>query len=102
MAEGDLVRRITSTTGDGIDSTTNSVNELGNAVDETARKASEADSLFNSYTMTIGGVSLATVAAVTSMRAFVDFAGGQSQALVDIAEHAELASMSTKEARLSM
>src|SRR5262249_2010705 len=45
----------------------------------------------------LGGFGAATIGAIAGMRAFVDYAGQQSQALTDLSDHAAIASMSTKE-----
>jgi hypothetical protein len=98
MADGDVVRRITiSATGEGIGSATDAVNSLGNAFSDSSEKAESFGSAFSELVVGLAGVSAATIGLLAGMRAFVDYAGAQSQALVDIADHAEGASISTRE-----
>jgi hypothetical protein len=91
MADGDVVRRITiSATGEGIDSTASSLTGLGDA-------AQGATNSISDYALAVAGIGGATIGVLAGLRAFVDYVGQQSQALVDIASHADLANMSTKE-----
>jgi hypothetical protein len=95
---GDVVRRITVTaTGDGIDSTTDSVNSLGQAIDSTNKKAGDSNSIWISMATSIVGAGVAVGAAVAGIRAFIDVVGEQSKALSDLSDHADIAAMSAKE-----
>src|SRR5579871_6176749 len=93
---GDIVRRVTITaTGEGVDSTTQSVKNLGDAAEDTS-------SLFTSMAASMAGVGLAAAGALGGVKAFVDFVGQQSQALADLAEHADIAAMSAQEFQKTM
>jgi hypothetical protein len=78
---GDLVRRITiSATGEGIDSTTDSVNGLGDAFDNVSKKSQDS---FTNLALGIAGSGAGVIGVLAGMRAFVDYAGEQSKALAD-------------------
>jgi hypothetical protein len=60
---GDVVRRITIiATGEGLDSTTSAVNDLGDAFDNAQKKAD--GSAFNGAVLAIAGMGAAVVGAI--------------------------------------
>jgi hypothetical protein len=100
---GDVVRRITiQANGQGIDQTTDSVNKLGDAIDNTSSKAEDSQSLWVSMATGIVGVGAAAVGAVVGIKEFINFVGEQSAALADLSEHADIAAMSAKEFQETM
>jgi hypothetical protein len=71
------------------------------AVDQYERSLQSADATTQKVagsvadmSLAIAGVGAATIAAIAGLRSFVDYVGNQSQALVDMANHAQLAGMS--------
>src|SRR5712672_2554056 len=97
---GDVIRRITvQATGEGIDSTTNSVTGLGDAIDNTSKKAG---SLFSEMATSVVGVGAAIGGSLAAMRAFIDLVGEQADKLAQLSEHAGIASMSAREFQQTM
>lgn len=97
----DIVRRVTiQASGEGIDSTTNSVKALGGAVEDTNNKANS--SLWAEMAAGIVGVGVAAVGAYAGLKAFIDVVGEQSKALSDLSDHADIAAMSAKEFQETM
>jgi hypothetical protein len=47
--------------------------------------------------LAIAGVSVASIAALAGLRAFVDYVGNQTQSLADMANRAQLAGISVRE-----
>jgi hypothetical protein len=101
MSDGDVVRRVTiSASGQGIESTRDSVTSLGDAIAKTRDSAS--GDIFSATALAITGMGVAALSALAGMRAFIDFAGNQAKSLSDIAEHANVASISTSEFQQTM
>lgn len=80
-----------------IDADVSGGDQFTQAMDKAGSSAESGMSSVQGMTLAIAGVSAATVAAIVGLRAFVDYVGNQSQALVDMANHAELAGMNVKE-----
>ncbi len=93
---GDVVRRITiSATGDGIDSTTDSVNKLGDAFDNTNSKAN--GSLWADMAAGILGVGAAAGGMVAGLSAALDYVAKFNSGLSDMATVANQVGLSLKD-----
>lgn len=80
-----------------IDAQTGGADDFSRAMDGAAQAAGRATSSAASVALSIAGVGVAAVGMVAGLRAFIDYTGQQSQALVDLANHAAIAGVSTKE-----
>jgi hypothetical protein len=61
--------------GQGIDSTTDSVNSLGDAIDSASKKAGDSGSVFNDMVFGLAGFGAVMAGVLAGMKAFVDYAG---------------------------
>jgi ABC-type transporter Mla subunit MlaD len=66
-------------------------------MDRAGEKASSAQASAAQMTLAIAGVGVAVAAAIAGLRSFIDYVGQQTQQLVDLSDHAQLAGMSLKE-----
>jgi hypothetical protein len=80
-----------------IDSDTSGADRFSQSMDKAGSSAERGASSVQSMSLAIAGVSVASVAALAALRGFVDYVGGQSQALVDMADHAKLAGYNLRE-----
>jgi hypothetical protein len=80
-----------------IDADTSGVDRFSDAMDRAGEKASSAQASAAQMTLAIAGVGVAVVAAIAGLRSFIDYVGQQTQQLVDLSDHAQLAGMPLKE-----
>ncbi|CAL77418.1 hypothetical protein BRADO3641 [Bradyrhizobium sp. ORS 278] len=80
-----------------IDADTSGAERYSDAMDRASDAAEKGVSSAGSMSLAIAGVSAASIAAVAGLRSLFDYVGRQSQELVDLQDHAELAGMSLKE-----
>jgi lambda family phage tail tape measure protein len=80
-----------------IDADTGGADRYSQAMDRVASSSAEGMSSATGVALAIAGVGVAVVGAVAGLRGFYDYVGGQSKLLVDMANNAELAGMSTRE-----
>lgn len=80
-----------------IDADTSGADQFSRAMDQSADSAQKGVASVQSYVLAVAGVGIGVAAAIASLRGFYDYVGQQSQQLVDLADHAELAGMSVKE-----
>lgn len=80
-----------------IDSNTSGADQFSQSMDKANSSAQGATSSAAGMSLAIAGVGVSFVAGLAALRGFVDYVGNQSQALVDMATHAELAGISVKE-----
>lgn len=77
-----------------IDADTSGADRFSQSMDRAGGSAERGQASLVGMSVALGGVSVASIAAIAGMRSFVDYVGQQSQALVDVARHAELAGIS--------
>jgi hypothetical protein len=80
-----------------IDSDTSGADRFSDAMGRAGDAAQSSGNSVVGMTLAIAGVSVAAVAAVAGLRSFVDYVGQQTQQLVDLSDHAQLAGMSLRE-----
>lgn len=80
-----------------IDSDTSGADQFSQAMDKASASAQQGVSSAAGMSLAIAGVGVAFVGAITGLRSFFDYVGKQSQSLVDMSTHAELAGISVKE-----
>jgi hypothetical protein len=80
-----------------IDADTSGADRFSDAMGRAGDAAQSGGNSVVGMTLAIAGVSFAAVATVASLRSFVDYVGQQTQQLVDLSDHAQLAGMSLRE-----
>jgi hypothetical protein len=80
-----------------IDADTSGADQFSDAMDRTSASAQSGMGSVAGMSLAIAGVGVAVVAAIAGLRSFIDYAGQQSQQLVDLSDHAALAGVSVKE-----
>lgn len=80
-----------------IDSDTSGGDRFSSSMDKAEGSAKSATSSVAGMTLAIAGVGVAVIGAIAGLRSFIDYVGNQTQALVDMDEHAKLAGFSMKE-----
>jgi hypothetical protein len=80
-----------------IDADTAGADRFSDAMDRAGSSAESGMGSVAGMTLAIAGVSVAVVGAIAGLRSFIDYAGQQSQQLVDLSDHAALAGVSVKE-----
>jgi hypothetical protein len=80
-----------------IDSDTSGADRFSDAMGRAGDAAQSGGNSVVGMTLAIAGVSVAAVVAVAGLRSFVDYVGQQTQQLVDLSDHAQLAGMSLRE-----
>jgi hypothetical protein len=80
-----------------IDADTSGADRYSQAMDRASGASQQGASSAAGMTLAVAGVGAAVIGALAGLRSFIDYVGAQSQALVDMADHAQLAGMSTKE-----
>ncbi len=80
-----------------IDADTSGADRFETAMNRAGGSADRSTISVQQLSLAIAGVGVALTAAIVGLRSFIDFVGNQSQALVDMAEHARLAGLSTRE-----
>lgn len=80
-----------------IDANTSGADQFSQAMDRASSSAQSGTSSVAGMTLAVAGVGVAMIAAVAGLRAFVDYVGTTNKQLVDIAENARAAGLSTRE-----
>lgn len=80
-----------------IDADTSGADQYSSAMDKAATSAESTIGSAQAAALAIAGVGAASIGALAGLRGFVDYVGGQTQVLVDMAERARLAGISTRE-----
>src|SRR5579872_3161917 len=80
-----------------IDSDTSGADDYVSAMDRVSDAATKGTTSAEGVALAIAGVGAGVVAAIAGLREFVDLVGAQTQAFVDLNNHAELAGESIKE-----
>jgi hypothetical protein len=80
-----------------IDADTSGADQFSAAMDRAGASAESSGNSILGMTLAIAGVGAAVVGALAGLRSFVDYVGQQTQQLVDLSDHAQLAGMSLKE-----
>lgn len=80
-----------------IDADVSGADRFSQAMDRSADSAQKGVSSAQSYALAVAGVGAGVIGAIAGVREFVDYVGQQSQQLVAMANHAELAAMNLKE-----
>lgn len=80
-----------------VDADTSGADQFTQAMNNSQAAAAGATSSAASISLAIAGVGVGFVGALTALRGFVDYVGSVNKQLVDIADNANLAGMSTKE-----
>ena len=80
-----------------IDADTSGADRFESAMGRAGGSAEKSTISVQQLSLAVAGVGVAVAGAIVGLRGFVDYVGSQSQALVDMAEHARLAGISTRE-----
>ena len=80
-----------------IDADTSGADRFESAMGRAGGSAEKSTISVQQLSLAVAGVGVAVAGAIVGLRGFVDYVGNQSQALVDMAEHARLAGISTRE-----
>lgn len=80
-----------------IDADTSGADRFESAMARAGGSADKGTMSVQQLSLAVAGVGVAVAGAIVGLRGFVDYVGSQSQALVDMAEHARLAGLSTRE-----
>jgi hypothetical protein len=80
-----------------IDADTAGADRFSEGMDRAGASAQSAGNLIVGMTLAVAGVGLAVAGAIAGLRSFFDHVGQQTQQLVDLEDHAQLAGMSLKE-----
>lgn len=80
-----------------IDANTSGADRFEAAMTRAGGAADRGTISVQQLSLAVAGVGVALTAAIVGLRSFIDYVGNQSQALVDMAEHARLAGLSTRE-----
>ena len=80
-----------------IDADTSGADRFESAMTRAGGSADKGTMSVQQLSLAVAGVGVAVAGAIVGLRGFVDYVGNQSQALVDMAEHARLAGISTRE-----
>src|ERR1700681_1046761 len=80
-----------------IDSNTSGADQFSDSMDRANSSAKSTTSSVAGVTLAIAGVGGATIAGRAGLRSFYDYVGNSNKQLIDIAEAADRANMSTLE-----
>ena len=80
-----------------IDADTSGADQFSAAMDRAAGSAESGTTSVLGMTLAIAGVGVAVAGALAGARSFFDYVGQQTQQLVDLSDHAQLAGMSLRE-----
>jgi hypothetical protein len=80
-----------------IDADTAGADRFSEGMDRAGASAQSAGNSIVGMTLAVAGVGLAVAGAIAGLRSFFDYVGQQTQQLVDLEDHAQLAGMSLKE-----
>ncbi|WP_316214292.1 phage tail tape measure protein [Bradyrhizobium sp. SZCCHNR2032] len=80
-----------------IDADTAGADQYAQAMDNVAGAAERGMSTIQGVTLAVAGVAAGIVGSFAALRGFVDYVGQQSQSLVDLKDHADIAGVSVRE-----